>query len=116
MTYIELINRFWKLNKEWNFSSTETKLYFLLLDTANSMEWKNPVQMSHTTLTKYFEESEATVRRARHKLRDADLITFEAARSKADRSKYFIIGINEERDTQNEKTRHPNVTKLETQT
>lgn len=115
MTYIDLVNRFWKLDKEWNFSSVETKLYFLLLDIANSLAWKNPIRLSNENLSKKFEESEATVRRARNKIAQIGLITFKAAKSKAERSQYFITGI-EECDTKNEETRHPNVTNRDTQT
>ncbi len=44
--YILLINRFWDVNLEYNFSGNETKLYFYLLHVSNSLGWKNPFRNS----------------------------------------------------------------------
>nr|DAJ17288.1 MAG TPA: hypothetical protein [Siphoviridae sp. ct8TV20] len=30
MTYIELINQFWLLDEDWQFTCCETRLYFIL--------------------------------------------------------------------------------------
>ena len=39
MNYIELINRFWELDEQWQFSCCETRLYFYLVKTANRLGW-----------------------------------------------------------------------------
>ena len=39
MTYIELINNFWELDEDWQFTCCETRLYFYLLKTANRLGW-----------------------------------------------------------------------------
>ena len=39
MTYIELINNFWFLDEDWQFTCCETRLYFYLLKTANRLGW-----------------------------------------------------------------------------
>ena len=36
MTYIELINNFWELDEDWQFTCCETRLYFYLLKTARN--------------------------------------------------------------------------------
>ncbi|MDE6338673.1 MAG: hypothetical protein K2K97_02660, partial [Muribaculaceae bacterium] len=94
MTYIDLINRFWKLHREWEFSSVETKLYFLLLDIANSLAWKCPFQLGNDRLFINFEEAPNTVRRARLRLAKAGLIAIDVSKKKSERSKYYICGID----------------------
>lgn len=46
LNYIELINRFWEVNLEYNFTGNEAKLYFYLLHISNSLAWKNPFKHS----------------------------------------------------------------------
>ena len=92
MTYIELINNFWRLDKEQEFSSVETKLYFLLLETANSFAWRDSFQLSNDRLFARFTESANTVRAARNKLQQIGLITFSSAKKKNERTKYTIWG------------------------
>ncbi|HPJ90255.1 MAG TPA: hypothetical protein PLO84_14150 [Thermotogota bacterium] len=40
MNYMELMNRFWLINLEANFTGTQAKLYFALLDIANRFYWE----------------------------------------------------------------------------
>lgn len=46
LNYIHLINRFWHVNLEYNFTGNEAKLYFYLLHVSNSLGWKNPFRNS----------------------------------------------------------------------
>ena len=46
LNYISLINRFWAVNLEHDFTGNETKLYFFLLHVCNSLGWKNPFKHS----------------------------------------------------------------------
>jgi hypothetical protein len=39
MSYIDLINNFWKIDELWQFDGTDTRLYFLLLKIANTVGW-----------------------------------------------------------------------------
>jgi hypothetical protein len=46
LNYIQLINRFWSVNLEFDFTGNEAKLYFYLLHASNGMNWKNPFKLS----------------------------------------------------------------------
>lgn len=39
VTYIGLINRFWRLDETYQFSTSETRVYFYLLKVANTLAW-----------------------------------------------------------------------------
>jgi len=46
LNYIKIINRFWEVNLEFDFTGNEAKLYFYLLHICNSLFWKNPFRHS----------------------------------------------------------------------
>ena len=50
MNYIELVNQFWQCDIEHSFNGSETRLYFYLLHTCNSLRWKNPFTHSDAHL------------------------------------------------------------------
>lgn len=43
MTYLDYINLFWQQDYAENFTTTETRLYFLLLKLANRNRWQGEV-------------------------------------------------------------------------
>ena len=53
MTYIDLINSFWKKHNQKHFDEYETMFYFFLLNECNSRQWLNPFGLK----TSYIEES-----------------------------------------------------------
>lgn len=53
MTYLELINSFWKKHNQKHFDANETLFYFFLLNECNARLWLNPFQLK----TSYIEES-----------------------------------------------------------
>ena len=95
MTYIELINRYWKLNKEYSFTSYETHLYFKLLDTCNSLGWKNPFSQSNRYICGEIGVSEPKLIDLRNKLKQYGLIDFESGKVKREKTQYFILGLTE---------------------
>lgn len=95
MTYIELINRYWKLNKECSFTSYETHLYFKLLDTCNSLGWKNPFSQSNRYICGEIGVSEPKLIDLRNKLKQYGLIDFESGKIKREKTQYFILGLTE---------------------
>ena len=74
MTYIDLINRFWKMNTEYTFSTAEIALYFKILDIANNLGWKEPLSVSTKRLYLELDISRSTFFRARQRLCDAGLL------------------------------------------
>lgn len=95
MTYIELINRYWKLNKEHSFTPYETHLYFKLLDTCNSLGWKNPFSQSNRYICGEIGVSEPKLIDLRNKLKQYGLIRFESGKVKREKTQYFILGLTE---------------------
>lgn len=93
MTYIELINQFWKINKEKSISATETQLYFKLLDTCNALGWKNPFNHSNRFVCGETNVSEKTLIRARRNLKHYGLIDFKSGKLKKQNTIYSIVGI-----------------------
>lgn len=76
MNYIELINNFWKVDIEYSFTGNETKLYMYLLHTSNSLGWKNPFRLSYRQIASNANLAVNTIRTARNRLKQADLIDF----------------------------------------
>lgn len=76
MNYIELINNFWKVDMEHSFTGNETRLYFYLLHTSNSLGWKNPFRLSYRQIGLGSGLSVNTVKSARNKLKQTGLIDF----------------------------------------
>ena len=76
MTYIELINEFWKQDRLKSFENVDTKLYFMLLDELNIRKWLNPIEL-HT----YYLEGRLQIKRkaigeARNRLKQRGLIDY----------------------------------------
>ena len=46
MTYIEIINRFWKIHQFDHFSSAEIAVYFYLLNMANRNMWEDEIAVA----------------------------------------------------------------------
>jgi hypothetical protein len=78
MNYLELINRFWRMNAEKPFSSLDTKLYFYLLHTCNSLYWKMPFGHSDAHLAYVLDCTEQTARRAKERLKKTGLVMWKA--------------------------------------
>ncbi|MFV0469749.1 MAG: hypothetical protein ACK5MK_12575 [Dysgonomonas sp.] len=91
MNYIELINRFWRLNKELSFTSYETQLYFKLLDTCNSLGWKNPFNQSNRFICGELGLSERKLLDVRNRLKQCGLIEYESGKSKKKSGIYSIV-------------------------
>jgi hypothetical protein len=91
MTYLGLINRFWKLDREWGFSGNETRLFFLLLDLANSQKWEGRVRLDTGLLMSRLGVSDKqAVRNARSRLKAAGLVDFISRPGRGNRTEYLI--------------------------
>lgn len=95
MTYIDLINRFWKLNKEHSFTPCESILYLKLLDTCNSLGWKNPFNQSNKYICVETGIAERTLIDARNRLKQLGLINFTSGKKRRVATIYSIVGLPE---------------------
>jgi hypothetical protein len=91
MNYYALINRFWRLNKEQQFSSGEVHLYFKLLDTCNLLGWKKSFKQSTKFQTGETGLCERHLIKCRNRLKAAGLIDYFSPKSKCESGVYSII-------------------------
>ncbi len=50
MNLFELINNFWRLDEQLNFTGNETRLYFFLLHVANRSRWPEWIEYADKRL------------------------------------------------------------------
>lgn len=90
MNYIDLINHFWALNKEYSFTPNEKAVYFALLNKCNELGWKNPFNQSNGYLAMDSGMSESAMQRARNILQQKGLIKFRSGDGRRLNSEYLI--------------------------
>ena len=107
MNYIELINLFWKLDRERPFTASDTRLYFYLVHTCNTLGWKNPFGHSDRHLALNVSVSVNTIRKAKHRLIAAGLIYIETPEKPSNsidgQTKYTLVTVSKN-DTANKLT------------
>lgn len=95
MTYIELINSFWFLDEDWQFTCCETRLYFYLLKTANRLGWVDSWTRSDAKVSSDVGVSVNSMKTARNRLVQAGLINFKAGgKGQKDKTRYQILTPN----------------------
>ena len=95
MNYLELIRYFWKLDNAWQFTCCETRLYFYLVETANSLGWANSWTHSDAKTSANVGVSINTLKTARNRLSQAELISFkEGGKGHANKTRYQILTPN----------------------
>ncbi|HLN52943.1 MAG TPA: hypothetical protein VK212_04490 [Lentimicrobium sp.] len=99
MKYLNLINRFWRLNKEHIFSPGEVHLFFKLLDTCNNLGWKSPFRQSNRFIMGETGMCERTIIGCRKRLKEAGLIDYHSTPEKREQVLYFIVGVEESDNT-----------------
>ncbi len=83
MNYITQIQGFWRAHEEHSFNTTEIALYFHLLRICNTCHWKNPFQRSNIKIEADLSISFNTLKNARNKLQQCDLIVFKTKNGSA---------------------------------
>lgn len=92
MTYIELINNFWFLDDDWQFTCCETRLYFYLLKTANRLGWVDSWARSDARVSSDVGVSVNSMKTARNRLVQAGLIAFKpGGNGQRDKTRYQVI-------------------------
>jgi hypothetical protein len=78
MDYFKLMNRFWRLNAQVRFTTSEATLYHFLLAECNSLYWKNPFGYTNGAICASISVSEKTLIAARAKLQQHGLLSFKS--------------------------------------
>lgn len=95
MNYIELINWFWGLDEQWQFSCCETRLYFYLVKTANRLGWADNWTHSDAKTSVNVGVSLNTMKTARNRLSQVGLIKFfPGGKGQKDKTRYQILTPN----------------------
>jgi len=96
MTYIDLINRFWKVHEAYSFSSVEIGLYFKLLDIANKMRWeKEKLFIPMIRLQAELDACKSSILKARKRLEEARLIVVQSGHGNRQAAGYHINGVQD---------------------
>jgi hypothetical protein len=83
MNYIHLVNYFWQCDLEHHLTANDTRLYFYLLHTCNSLGWKMPFGHSDRHLSMNLGVSVNTVRECKNRLKQRKLIDFTIPQTKS---------------------------------
>ena len=77
MSYIDLLNHFWRVDEQKGFNGTTTRLYFFLLNLANRSFWKSYyLEYGDEKMRACLGISADVLRTAREKLKQASLIDY----------------------------------------
>jgi hypothetical protein len=76
VNYIKLINNFWNKEIEKRFSPIETRLFFILLNYSNKLQWKKYLHLSNKKLISEIGCSKNAFFNARNNLQKAGLIRY----------------------------------------
>lgn len=90
MKYIDVINHFWTLNKQFSFTPNEKAVYFALLFKWNDLHRKNPFNLSNDHLTSSSGMSVNAMKKAREVLQVNGLIDFNSGDGRKINTNYVI--------------------------
>ncbi len=82
MTYIELINEFWKQDRLDPTHALDAKFYFYLLDECNKRTWINPFELQSRIIEISLLITRKTIGEVRNRLKQRGLIDFVSATNK----------------------------------
>ncbi|MDO4336336.1 MAG: hypothetical protein Q4C37_11005, partial [Bacteroidales bacterium] len=80
MNYIFLINEYWRLNTIEPFLSTDTNIYFYLLNQCNLRHWENPFTITSHQIEVALNVAKKTVKKAIERLQKRGLLTVRTKR------------------------------------
>ena len=86
--FIELVNRFWVVNIEHSFGTSDIALFFALHHFCNQIGWKGQFACSNRQIMNLIQISDKTLISARKRLMDAGLIAFTPGNTKRQKSLY----------------------------
>jgi hypothetical protein len=90
-TYTDVMRHFWQCQREYSFQPSEMAVYFHLVDTCFTLEWKNPFKHANGYLCGVLSISEKTLISARNRLQQAGLVSFQSGKHRRDLSTYTLL-------------------------
>ncbi len=104
VTYLDLVNIFWRKHLEHSFTPNEVAVWFHLLHRCNSLSWKNPFNLSKGWLQLEMKlKTEKPLDTARNALREAGLIDFKNGQGRGITTEYTIVGLTTQAENPTEK-------------
>lgn len=91
MSYIDLINQFWRMNRIDPFTPTEVCLYFYLLSQWNNKGRNNIVEIKTRDIEREINITKKTICAARKKLKENGLIDFTEGERRSSSPVYQIL-------------------------
>ena len=81
MTYIELMNKFWKQDEIDPMSPLDTKFYMFLINECNKRRWINPFELQSRIIELKLMITRKTIGEVRNRLKQRGLIDFVSAKN-----------------------------------
>ena len=91
MNLFELINNFWRLDEQLNFTGNETRLYFFLLHVANRSRWPEWIEYADKRLAANANVSLQVLKSSRGQLKEAGLLDYVPGGGFRVKTKYQIL-------------------------
>lgn len=91
MTYLDIINTFWREHYRKEIKDTDVTFYFFLLDECNSRHWVNPMEICTNYIIEKLGISRMEVTRSRERLQGMKLIRYIPSPNKKTPSVYCIL-------------------------
>ena len=93
MTYIELINRFWKEDLVKSFPPVDTKLYLYLVQQCNIRGWRNPFELPTKAIEVALGLDRKQIQAAKKRLKERGMIDYQDG-NRGKTPVYIIIGVD----------------------
>ncbi len=94
MTYIDLINNFWRMHGSQEFGPNEIALYFYLLNECNRQGWPSPLVRPNSKICLGLGMTEPTLIRCRNKLKLRGVLDFESGKKSRKAPSYYLKDIS----------------------
>lgn len=101
LNYIRLINRFWLLDLEANFSHLEVHIFFKLLEINNRLGWKETFKYPNSRMEPEIGTRQKNLIDARQKLIDTGLIRYEKGTTR-DAGVYQLLSVEVTKESNQE--------------
>lgn len=90
MTYLDIINKFWREYHTPEMKNADIVFYFHLLNVCNSQHWINPIEIHTSEIVAGLGISKMELTRIRERLEERGLITYRPAKNQKSPSIYYL--------------------------
>lgn len=90
MTYLDIINKFWREYHTPEMKNADIVFYFHLLNVCNSQHWINPIEIHTSEIVAELGISKMELTRIRERLESRGLITYRPAKNQKSPSIYYL--------------------------